>query len=86
MHVLANYKQTANKQTHHVYFHHELQSKFSAENYVLEIAYNDNLHQCLRYRRGKVHWKNFWTQICAKGVKIGLEKNCFFAIFSSVND
>ena len=26
----------------------------------LEIAYNDNLQQCLASSRGKIHEKNFW--------------------------
>ena len=49
----------------------------------LEIACNDSLQQCQTRSRGKIHGKNFGTQIWAKGAKISPETK-LFAIFLSL--
>ena len=52
-----------------------------------EIAYNDNLQQCLTYSRGKSPWKKmFGTQIWTKRAKIspGISFFCHFRKFCTL--
>ena len=39
----------------------------------LEFTHNDSFQQQITSHRGKIHEKNFWTQIWAKGTKTGSE-------------